>query len=118
LFKAREWWRVTCGEEEEFDRGCMAVANIDNHPNGEGALPPNTRTCDPGRGFPARRGVPKGDSRRGEHGHHRCARWPGPESSCDFAASVRAATVVVNVQPRRAVRSGRIGGVRSNIGGR
>jgi hypothetical protein len=38
LFKAREWWRVTCGEEEEFDRGCMAVANIDNHPNGEGVM--------------------------------------------------------------------------------
>jgi len=38
LFKAREWWRVTCGEEEEFDRGCMAVANIDNHPDGEGVM--------------------------------------------------------------------------------
>ena len=31
LFKAREWWATTAGEEEEFDQGCLCVANIDNN---------------------------------------------------------------------------------------
>lgn len=30
LFKARDWWSTTVGEEEEFDLGCLCVANIDN----------------------------------------------------------------------------------------
>ncbi|GMH42672.1 hypothetical protein BSKO_10591 [Bryopsis sp. KO-2023] len=31
LFKVREWWSVKCGNgDEEFDQGCLAVANIDN----------------------------------------------------------------------------------------
>ena len=30
LFKAREWWSTTVGEDEEFDQGCLCVANIDN----------------------------------------------------------------------------------------
>lgn len=33
LFKARDWWSTTVGEEEEFDQGCLCVANIDNSPN-------------------------------------------------------------------------------------
>mmetsp|Transcript_22638 Transcript_22638/g.70294 ORF Transcript_22638/g.70294 Transcript_22638/m.70294 type:complete len:843 (+) Transcript_22638:343-2871(+) len=35
LFKCREWWRINCGDAEEFDRGCLCVANIDNDPSGE-----------------------------------------------------------------------------------
>ncbi|XP_064598108.1 protein PTHB1-like [Liolophura sinensis] len=30
LFKARDWWSTTVGEEEEFDYGCMCTANVDN----------------------------------------------------------------------------------------
>ncbi|KAK3082884.1 hypothetical protein FSP39_007920 [Pinctada imbricata] len=30
LFKARDWWSTTVGEAEEFDHGCLCVANIDN----------------------------------------------------------------------------------------
>lgn len=30
LFKARDWWSTLCGSEEEFDKGCLCVANIDN----------------------------------------------------------------------------------------
>ena len=33
LFKAREWWSTTVGEEEDFDQGCLCVANIDNSEN-------------------------------------------------------------------------------------
>ena len=33
LFKAREWWYTTVGEEEDFDQGCLCVANIDNSTN-------------------------------------------------------------------------------------
>lgn len=33
LFKARDWWSTTVGEEEEFDQGCLCVANIDNSSN-------------------------------------------------------------------------------------
>mmetsp|Transcript_47681 Transcript_47681/g.91053 ORF Transcript_47681/g.91053 Transcript_47681/m.91053 type:complete len:841 (+) Transcript_47681:257-2779(+) len=35
LFKAREWWRTNCGHDEEFDQGCLAIANLDNDPNGD-----------------------------------------------------------------------------------
>ncbi|XP_013915201.1 PREDICTED: uncharacterized protein LOC106543667 [Thamnophis sirtalis] len=30
LFKAREWWSTIVGNKEEFDQGCLCVANIDN----------------------------------------------------------------------------------------
>lgn len=30
LFKTREWWATSVGEAEEFDHGCLCVANIDN----------------------------------------------------------------------------------------
>ena len=30
LFKARDWWSTTVGEDEEFDQGCLCVANFDN----------------------------------------------------------------------------------------
>ena len=36
LFKAREWWSTRVGDGEEFDFGCLCVANIDNHSNGNG----------------------------------------------------------------------------------
>ncbi|PNH03118.1 Protein PTHB1, partial [Tetrabaena socialis] len=36
LFKAREWWHTQCGHGEEFDMGCLLVANIDNDPTGQG----------------------------------------------------------------------------------
>ena len=31
LFKARDWWSTSVGEEEEFDQGCLCVANVDNN---------------------------------------------------------------------------------------
>mmetsp|Transcript_31454 Transcript_31454/g.57089 ORF Transcript_31454/g.57089 Transcript_31454/m.57089 type:complete len:863 (+) Transcript_31454:102-2690(+) len=34
LFQAREWWTVQVSEDEEFDVGCLCVANIDNEPSG------------------------------------------------------------------------------------
>ena len=30
LFKAREWWSTTVGDNENYDTGCLCVANIDN----------------------------------------------------------------------------------------
>ncbi|KAF7247790.1 Protein PTHB1 [Varanus komodoensis] len=30
LFKAREWWSTVVGNKEEFDQGCLCVANVDN----------------------------------------------------------------------------------------
>lgn len=30
LFRAREWWSAKLGEQEEFDRGSMALGNVDN----------------------------------------------------------------------------------------
>ncbi|KAK3251108.1 hypothetical protein CYMTET_39543 [Cymbomonas tetramitiformis] len=33
LFKAREWWRVNCGHDEEFDKACLCAANVDNDPS-------------------------------------------------------------------------------------
>ncbi|XP_059829564.1 protein PTHB1 isoform X1 [Hypanus sabinus] len=30
LFKARDWWSTSVGEQEEFDQGCLCVANVDN----------------------------------------------------------------------------------------
>mmetsp|Transcript_22717 Transcript_22717/g.63135 ORF Transcript_22717/g.63135 Transcript_22717/m.63135 type:complete len:875 (-) Transcript_22717:176-2800(-) len=34
LFQAREWWSTQAGQDEEFDVGCLCVANIDNEPGG------------------------------------------------------------------------------------
>eukprot|EP00903_Cladosiphon_okamuranus_P007654 g7422.t1 len=34
LFRAREWWSTKLGEGEEFDRGSMAVGNVDNDTSG------------------------------------------------------------------------------------
>ncbi|KAL8618805.1 hypothetical protein ACOMHN_000233 [Nucella lapillus] len=34
LFKTREWWSTSVGEAEEFDHGCLCVANIDNELSG------------------------------------------------------------------------------------
>eukprot|EP00928_Gymnodinium_smaydae_P046965 TRINITY_DN31310_c0_g1_i1.p1 TRINITY_DN31310_c0_g1~~TRINITY_DN31310_c0_g1_i1.p1 ORF type:complete len:879 (-),score=130.30 TRINITY_DN31310_c0_g1_i1:247-2883(-) len=34
LFQAREWWCAQAGQDEEFDTGCLCVANIDNEPGG------------------------------------------------------------------------------------
>jgi hypothetical protein len=36
LFKAREYWSVSPSECDEYDHRCLAVANIDNNPNGDG----------------------------------------------------------------------------------
>ncbi|NWY02205.1 PTHB1 protein, partial [Nothoprocta ornata] len=30
LFKARDWWSTVLGENEEFDQGCLCVADVDN----------------------------------------------------------------------------------------
>jgi len=34
LFQAREWWSAQAGRDDDFDVGCMCVANIDNEPRG------------------------------------------------------------------------------------
>jgi Bardet-Biedl syndrome 9 protein len=34
LFQAREWWSAQADQDEEFDVGCLCVANIDNEPGG------------------------------------------------------------------------------------
>ncbi len=36
LFKSREWWATVVGEEEQFDLGCLCLANIDNSATGTG----------------------------------------------------------------------------------
>ncbi|XP_056376403.1 protein PTHB1 isoform X1 [Hyla sarda] len=35
LFKARDWWSTTLGENEEFDQGCLSVADVDNSGSGQ-----------------------------------------------------------------------------------
>ncbi|XP_066440592.1 protein PTHB1 isoform X2 [Eleutherodactylus coqui] len=35
LFKARDWWSATLGENEEFDQGCLSVADVDNRGSGQ-----------------------------------------------------------------------------------
>eukprot|EP00439_Symbiodinium_sp_Y106_P064187 s2827_g10.t1 len=32
--QAREWWSTQVSEDEEFDTGCLCLANIDNEPSG------------------------------------------------------------------------------------
>lgn len=39
LFKAREWWSAVLGEGEEFDQGCLCVADVDNSGGGYGERP-------------------------------------------------------------------------------
>ncbi|XP_070570389.1 protein PTHB1-like isoform X2 [Ptychodera flava] len=34
LFKGRDWWYVNAGADEEYDQGCLCVANIDNSSSG------------------------------------------------------------------------------------
>lgn len=36
LFKARDWWSTVLGEKEEFDQGCLCLADVDNTGNGQG----------------------------------------------------------------------------------
>uniref|UniRef100_A0A8C0GBL6 Bardet-Biedl syndrome 9 n=1 Tax=Chelonoidis abingdonii TaxID=106734 RepID=A0A8C0GBL6_CHEAB len=38
LFKARDWWSTTLGEKEEFDQGCLCVADIDNSGSGQAKI--------------------------------------------------------------------------------
>ncbi|MEE6509733.1 hypothetical protein FKM82_027588, partial [Ascaphus truei] len=35
LFKARDWWSTTLGDKEEFDQGCLCVADVDNSGSGQ-----------------------------------------------------------------------------------
>ncbi|XP_010148361.1 PREDICTED: protein PTHB1-like [Eurypyga helias] len=35
LFKARDWWSTILGEKEEFDQGCLCVADVDNSDSGQ-----------------------------------------------------------------------------------
>lgn len=35
LFKARDWWSIVLGEKEEFDQGCLCLADVDNTGNGQ-----------------------------------------------------------------------------------
>lgn len=38
LFKSREWWSTTCGENEAFDMGCLAIGNVDDSETGESKI--------------------------------------------------------------------------------
>uniref|UniRef100_A0A383VDZ0 PTHB1 N-terminal domain-containing protein n=1 Tax=Tetradesmus obliquus TaxID=3088 RepID=A0A383VDZ0_TETOB len=38
LFSSREWWSTRLGTAEEFDQGSIAIANIDNDPNGNAKI--------------------------------------------------------------------------------
>nr|XP_056713671.1 protein PTHB1 [Euleptes europaea] len=35
LFKARDWWSTVVCNKEEFDQGCLCVANVDNSSSGQ-----------------------------------------------------------------------------------
>ncbi|XP_028728393.1 protein PTHB1 isoform X2 [Peromyscus leucopus] len=35
LFKARDWWSTVLGEKEEFDQGCLCLADVDNSGDGQ-----------------------------------------------------------------------------------
>lgn len=39
LFKARDWWSTVLGEKEEFDQGCLCLADVDNSGIGQGEEP-------------------------------------------------------------------------------
>jgi hypothetical protein len=48
LFSSREWWNTRLGSGEEFDQGCLILANIDNAADGSGELSSGgTWTCTP-----------------------------------------------------------------------
>ena len=32
LFTTKDWWSASIDSDEEFDKGCMCVANVDNEP--------------------------------------------------------------------------------------
>lgn len=36
LFKVRDWWSTKVGVEEEFDQGCLCVANVNNNAEKQG----------------------------------------------------------------------------------
>ena len=38
LFRAREWWSTTCGDNEAFDQACLAVGNVDDAEDGEAKI--------------------------------------------------------------------------------
>lgn len=38
LFKARDWWSTWAGNGEDFDLGCLCVANIDNSSTPSGTI--------------------------------------------------------------------------------
>jgi Bardet-Biedl syndrome 9 protein len=38
LFQAREWWATTSGADEEYDNGCVCVANADNDESGDAKI--------------------------------------------------------------------------------
>lgn len=40
LFKARDWWSIVLGEKEEFDQGCLCLADVDNTGNGQVGVDP------------------------------------------------------------------------------
>ena len=35
LFLARDFWSTKAAPGEEFDKGCLCVANVDNEPDGK-----------------------------------------------------------------------------------
>ncbi|XP_015865412.1 protein PTHB1 isoform X1 [Peromyscus maniculatus bairdii] len=35
LFKARDWWSTVLGEKDEFDQGCLCLADVDNSGDGQ-----------------------------------------------------------------------------------
>jgi Bardet-Biedl syndrome 9 protein len=44
LFSSREWWNTRLGSGEEFDQGCLILANIDNAADDSGELKLRTWT--------------------------------------------------------------------------
>ena len=45
LFKARDWWSTWAGSGEDFDLGCLCIANIDNNTTPSGILISNNICC-------------------------------------------------------------------------
>lgn len=45
LFKTRDWWSVTVGEDEEFGHGCLCTANVDNDASGCGEVLDRQLVC-------------------------------------------------------------------------
>lgn len=40
LIKAHDWWSAVLGEKEEFDQGCLCLADVDNTGTGQGGNHP------------------------------------------------------------------------------